>query len=240
MSTFDSIQQKITTRISLFPEQEQKLTEIKKNLEKHQNASLPHKVVQFCLAAYLLAKGYETVKVEFPLNLLADPQEVRNLRVDIYGKKQYSTKDPKLIFLEVETGHVPSTHHSDPVMYRRTRDSAKVARYFYPYKVQEETIDRIFGFVIPQTYTLQLPSLYVRAPHKRKTEKILAEKRVLDCYYDSPTIPKERIQKARVDYIFEIVPDLLLLGEGNGRWLKKFKARKYLRDNKGRILSVTS
>lgn len=224
----------------LSPQKKEMLRTLIETLSIHQSVSHPHKVVQMLVGAFLLSKGYDTVKVEFPLKEILDLREVQELRVDVFGSKTSGGILRRSIFLEVETGHVPASHYSDQATYRRSRDSAKVARYFYPYKLKSgKKDDRVFGLVVPRFYIAQLPMLYVLPPKKRTERDIMLEKNVLDRYYDSPPIPKDQIKLARLDYIFEIIPDLILEGRHNDDlWIKRTPAKSYLKRNKARIMSV--
>lgn len=239
MGLFGSLHEKIVTRIHIPPRKEEMLNTVKEKLKTHQNASKPHKVVQMIISAYLLSEGYDMVKVEYPLKELLDPEEVKELRVDVFGSKQSGNRR-QVIFLEVETGHVPASHYTDQATYRRSRDSAKVSRYFYPYPfISGKEVDRIFGLVVPRFYIAQLPRFYTRPPKKRRETEIKLEKNVLDRYYNSPPIPIQKVKRARVDYIFEIIPDLLLERAANNfSWLKKSPAKSYLKQNESRIMPV--
>ncbi|NIQ04457.1 MAG: hypothetical protein GWO20_01625 [Candidatus Korarchaeota archaeon] len=240
MKNFESLYEKIVTRMQLSLRKEDMLRTLIETLSIHQSVSHPHKVVQMLVGAFLLSKGYDIVKVEYPMKEILDLREVQELRVDVFGGKTSGETLKRVIFLEVETGHVPASHYSDQATYRRSRDSAKVARYFYPYSFKSgKAVDRVFGLVIPRFYIAQLPLLYVHSPKKRTEREIMLEKNVLDHYYNSPPISKDQIKLARLDYIFDVVPDLFLEGRSHDdSWIKKTNAKSYLKKNKARIMSV--
>lgn len=240
-SIFKPIHEKILSKIDLTTTQERNLVKLEYTLDDYKNASNPHKVVQILLATFLFSKGYQTVKVEYPLKRIMPFSKVGNLRIDLFGKKEKPHHLNQMIFLEVETGHVPSSHHTDQATYRRVRDSAKVARYFRPYPLESnERALREFGIAVPHYYVAQLSYLYVIPPEKRTEKEVMKEKEILDSYYDSPHIKEESLKNARIDYIFEVIPDYFLQESKNGSWIHKYLSKTYLQTHNQSIMKAGS
>lgn len=146
-----------------------------------------HSVMELLMAGYLIERGYD-VDVEKELNDI--------LVCDIYAWDKKNT-----LIVEVETGFVPPEYSLDPITYRMTRESSKVARY--------SKYSDIFGLATPPYHILQVPDLYFMPSDKRVEWGAEELKKYLDNYYKRPPISIEDIVNAKLDYVYVLIIDKL-------------------------------
>ncbi len=150
-----------------------------------------HSVMELVLACHLIKKGYD-VDVEYDFG--------DGLVCDIYAKRNGES-----LAVEVETGFVPPENSKDPVAYRAAREISKVVRYsrFVDY----------FALATPPYHILQLPDIFFLPPEKRGYWGLKTIKSFLDRYYKKPPIRVEELISAKLNYVYVVVVDELLVLE---------------------------
>ena len=185
-------------------------------LHKVNRVKINHSVMEYVLAIYLAARGYE-VDVEHPLenDLVADLVAI---------------KDGKRTIVEVETGFTSPENALDPQGYLTARVISKIARY----SVHADK----FSLATPAHNILQIPTILLKPVRGRKAGKIKILKELCDRYYATPTIALEKLVKMRLHLIYIINVDLLEVKQLTpGKYLKRFRnlcpdqkqIKKYLR-----------
>ncbi|RLE63970.1 MAG: hypothetical protein DRJ38_06360 [Thermoprotei archaeon] len=150
-----------------------------------------HSVMELVLACHLIKKGYN-VDVEYDFG--------GGLICDIYAER-----DGESLAVEVETGFVPPENSKDPVAYRAAREISKVVRY-------SRHVD-FFALATPPYHILQLPDIFFLPPGKRGYWGLKAIKNFLDKYYKRPPIEVDELIAAKLNYVYVVVVDELLVLE---------------------------
>ncbi len=181
-------------RLILSPEDFSKLEKVALKLTSMYERGLVksnHSVMELVLACHLIKKGYEVdVEHEFENGLVCDI---------------YAEKDGETLAVEVETGFVPPENSKDPVAYRAAREMSKVVRY-------SRYVD-FFALATPPYHILQLPDIFFLPPEKRRFWNLENVKKFLDRYYKKPPVEVEDLVAAKLNYVYVIVVDELLVLE---------------------------
>jgi hypothetical protein len=169
-----------------------KLNQVKNelvNLQKENVVKINHSVMELVCAKYLVLKGYE-VQVEHPLDEL--------LTCDLYAVKGFGN-----LIVEIETGYIPPEHAMDPLTYTYARLASKIIRY--------SGFAGKFAIGVPPHYVLPLPKALALSPKRRTATDIEQIKNLCDWYYQKPPVTEDGIRNARIQEIYIIDVDHLIV-----------------------------
>ena len=169
-----------------------KLNQVKNELvrlQKENVVKINHSVMELVCAKYLVLKGYE-VQVEHPLDEL--------LTCDLYAVKGFGN-----LIVEIETGYIPPEHAMDPLTYTYARLASKIIRY--------SGFAGKFAIGVPPHYVLPLPKTLALSPKRRTAIDIAQIKNLCDWYYQKPPVTEDGIRNARIQEIYVIDVDHLIV-----------------------------
>ncbi len=169
-----------------------KLNQVKNelvNLQKENVVKINHSVMELVCAKYLVLKGYE-VQVEHPLDEL--------LTCDLYAVKGFGN-----LIVEIETGYIPPEHAMDPLTYTYARLASKIIRY--------SGFAGKFAIGVPPHYVLPLPKALALSPKRRTATDVEQIKNLCDWYYQKPPVTEDGIRNARIQEIYIIDVDHLIV-----------------------------
>jgi hypothetical protein len=176
------------------PEVENKLNMLKDWLIKLQQENIVkinHSVMELVCAKYLIQRGYEA-QLEYPLNEL--------LTCDLYGIKGLGN-----LIVEIETGFIPPENALAPLTYTTARLASKIIRY--------STFAGKFALGVPPHYILPFPRTLAKPPRNRTQQEIEQIKNLCDAYYQKPPVTVDEIRNARIQEIYIIDVDRVIVQE---------------------------
>jgi hypothetical protein len=160
-------------------------------LQKENVVKINHSVMELVCAKSLIQRDYE-VQLEYPLNEL--------LTCDLFG-----TKGMGNLIVEIETGFIPPENALAPMTYTSARLASKIIRY--------SSFAGKFALGVPPHYILPFPPTLAKSPHSRTEEEIANVKRLVDPYYNKPSVTLEEIRNARIHEIQIIDVDRLTVDQ---------------------------
>jgi len=166
----------------------EKLTQLRERLiqlHKENVVKINHSVMELVCAKHLIEKGFD-VLIEHPLD--------GNITCDLYGTKGYGS-----LIVEIETGFVPPDHALDPSTYIAARIASKIVRY--------SVHAGKFAIGLPPHYVLRFPSLFIEPSRERKSQGLVAVRRLCDLYYSNPPVSLDEIRSARIHVIYVVDVD---------------------------------
>jgi hypothetical protein len=173
-------------------EEENKLNVLKDRLIKLQKENIVkinHSVMELVCAKYLIQKGCE-VQIEHVLNQI--------LTCDLYAIKGLGNE-----IIEVETGFIPPEHALAPLTYTSARLASKIIRY--------SSFAGKFTLGVPPHYILPFPVALAKQPRNRTPREVEEVKKLCDKYYQKPRVQLEEVQNARIQEIYIIDVDRVLV-----------------------------
>jgi hypothetical protein len=174
--------------------EENKLNLLKDWLLKLHNQNvvkINHSVMELVCAKCLVQRDYE-VQLEYPLNEI--------LTCDLYAVKGLGN-----LIVEIETGFIPPENALAPLTYTSARLASKIIRY--------SSFAGKFALGVPPHYILPFPPVLAKQPRRRTDQEILQIKKLVDTYYQKPPVTVEEIRNARIQDIYIIDVDRLMVQE---------------------------
>ncbi len=153
--------------------------------DRHE-VKINHSVMEIICASHLIARGYET-EVEREMG--------ESMKCDLSGKRRIKDGNEKIV-VEVETGFVPPEEALDPIAYRRTRITSKIARY--------SMFSDKFALTTPNYHILQIPEVLTLSPKDRDRGELSGLLKECIGYYKNPPISLMELMSCHLDAVYVI------------------------------------